>query len=380
MSTPSTRDKLITSAIDLFSSTWYAAVSVANICRQAGVSNGIFYKYFQDKEGMLKTILEMIIEEITTVLTSCGGDSLHERIEGLVNGLVGYAAKNPNLIRVYREGQYRFFEYEQRLSRAYETTLTRIFGSTVSHARYLYALGGMRFASIRSALYGVDISLPALIDIIEHGLFAGLDFDERRVFDIAIQPPPISLQESTEKRLLAAGKRLFGERGFHAVNIHDITDAAGFSVGAFYKYFVSKESYFERLIEEAGHEVRRFIASNLSKGLNRLEQEMQGMFLFAAFLSVDKWCYKIVREGEFIAPRKARDYYEAFAAGYRKTIGVHLDPERRASIAGYETTAIEFLLGISHYFGIEMVFDQSHHNAKQRVKELGHCMIHGLNA
>ena len=41
---------------------------------------------------------------------------------------------------------------------------------------------------------------------------------------VGLQP---QRQLVARERLLQAGKRLFGERGFHEVSIHEITDAAG---------------------------------------------------------------------------------------------------------------------------------------------------------
>ena len=38
-----TLEKLIDASRDLFSSKWFETVSVAEICREAGVSNGVFY-------------------------------------------------------------------------------------------------------------------------------------------------------------------------------------------------------------------------------------------------------------------------------------------------------------------------------------------------
>ncbi|MBU0956684.1 MAG: TetR/AcrR family transcriptional regulator [Spirochaetes bacterium] len=373
-----TRHRLIESAIELFSQNWYAAVSVANICRQAGLSNGIFYKYFPDKESLLKEILNTIVEEIAGVLQKCDGKDMHERIESTVGNLVNYAAANRNLIRVYREGQYHFFEYEQKLTHAYEKCLGRILGGKISHGRYLYAIGGLRFASVRAALYGVTINTEAITHIIEHGIFPGQSFDEHKVFDIAVQPLPLNMEDNTEKRLLAAGKKLFGQQGYHHVNIHDITNAAGFSVGAFYKYFESKESYFEHLIDEVGHDARRFISVNLSPGLNRLEQEMQGMYLFAAFLSIDRWCYNIVREGEFVVPHKAKEYYNRFVDAYKKNTDNPIPAPEGQSIPDYQRSAIEFLLGLPHYFGLEMIFDHSNQNARMLVREIGSYMARGL--
>ncbi len=52
------REKIITSAERLFAEKWYSTVSVADICRTAGVSNGIAYHYFDNKDELLKDLME----------------------------------------------------------------------------------------------------------------------------------------------------------------------------------------------------------------------------------------------------------------------------------------------------------------------------------
>ncbi|HMF34976.1 MAG TPA: TetR/AcrR family transcriptional regulator [Candidatus Lokiarchaeia archaeon] len=55
-----------------------------------------------------------------------------------------------------------------------------------------------------------------------------------------------------EKRslYLLAAVKTFQEKGFHATTVKDITDAAGTSVGNFYRYFASKEEIFEVLVTQ----------------------------------------------------------------------------------------------------------------------------------
>ncbi|OQY41639.1 MAG: hypothetical protein B6227_04365 [Fusobacteriia bacterium 4572_74] len=45
-----TKQKIIDSAIDLFSKDSYGKVSIAQICKNAKISNGIIYNYFRNKE------------------------------------------------------------------------------------------------------------------------------------------------------------------------------------------------------------------------------------------------------------------------------------------------------------------------------------------
>ena len=375
--TQTTLERILASSLQLFSERWYSSVSIAEICRAAGVSNGIFYRYFPNKEALIKRILDETIQEIAQALAAVAGVSVRERLESMADILLGFSAGHPDVVTVFREGQYRYFEYERRLTDRYRRTLSQTLGRTVGMHEYLFAMGGIRFASVRSALHGSAVSAESLHHILREGAFPGLDFNEIKVFDISVQPPVLELDEGSRERMLRAGKKLFGEKDYHEVNIHEITDAAGLAVGSFYKYFDGKETFFCELIDSAGREIRRFIARNMSQGLNRLERELQGIYLFGVFLSLDRWCYNIVREGEFVAPGRVRDYYAAFERGYERLGGEGLSPERAAS-SSYRSTLIEFLLGIAHYYGIELLFDGFPRGARSVLCSLGRLLSDGV--
>ncbi|WP_175959311.1 TetR/AcrR family transcriptional regulator [Burkholderia pyrrocinia] len=66
-------------------------------------------------------------------------------------------------------------------------------------------------------------------------------------------PPRLSREESrlqTRGHLLAAAKRLFVDRGFGATSLRDIAAEAGYTQGAFYSNFASKEELFVELMRE----------------------------------------------------------------------------------------------------------------------------------
>lgn len=372
-----TVERIRESSVKLFSKRWYSSVSVAEICRDAGVSNGIFYRYFDNKEALIKALLEEVIARIASALAGMTGQSVHERLGSMVEILVRFSAEHPDLVTVFREGQYRYFEYERRLVELYKKYLAQALGRGVGMPEYLFAMGGVRFVGVRAALHGTEARISAIRAVLQRGAFPGLGFDEAKLFGITISPPPIRPEEGTRERLLRAGKRLFGEKGFHEVNIHEITGAAGLAVGSFYKYFESKESFFGELISMAGREIRRFITANLSPGLNRLERELQGIYLFGVFLSLDRWCYNIVREGEFIAPERVRAYYAAFDKGYAKLGAEGMDPDEAAK-PGFRETLVEFLLGISHYYGIELLFEGYGRGSRPVIAALGKLLAEGI--
>lgn len=55
---------------------------------------------------------------------------------------------------------------------------------------------------------------------------------------------------TTRRRLLQAATALFAERGFLAVRVRDITDAAGCSVAAVNYHFGSKDTLYRRVLQE----------------------------------------------------------------------------------------------------------------------------------
>jgi AcrR family transcriptional regulator len=358
-----TKDRFTLSAIALFSEKWYGTVSVAEICRRAGFSNGLFYRYFHDKESIFRHILEFVIQKISAEIEDLPGKTADERLNVFVQRIFDFSQKHAAMVKVFREGQYRFFEYEKRLKAVYEDALMRIFGKRPSLSTYLFALGGLRFAATRKVFQDIPTHASSILTILRHGLFATYDIRPAKVFSTSISPLPLEIMPAPRERILREGKILLGRQGYYDTNIHEITSAADLSTGAFYTYFDNKEAFFAELIHRVGREVRRFISINLEDSLNPLERELRGLWLFIVYLSLDRNCYSIVREAEFVLPGEVKQYYGAFVKGYRqRLLGFDLADS---------TTGIEFMLGIAHYLGIEVVFDHSPENAKNIIAEIG---------
>jgi len=375
-----TDERLLVSAVRLFSKKWYGTVSVAEICRDAGLSNGVFYRYFENKETLFRRILERVNDLIRQALEGVEGATRRERLTSLARIIIDFSSDHPDLVAVFREGQYRLFEYERRLVAIYSRALSSVLGRDVDLPMYLFAFGGLRFCAIRRAFQGASIRHESAEAILADGLFRGQSFDPALVFGGSATPLPRPLDEGARERLLRSGRRLFGEKGYFETNIHEVTDAAGLSVGAFYTYFSSKDSFYAEIIALVGREVRSFIARNLPlpdspRPLNRLERELRGLWLWLVYLSIDKDCYNIVREAEFVLPATVRDYYGAFVAGYRKNVDGNSSPGSGID----EDTAIEYLVGIAHYLGIEAAFDDSPLASRAAVEAIGRYLSRGFS-
>lgn len=378
---PETAERLAAAAVALFSNKWYGTVSVAEICRAAGLSNGVFYRYYGGKEALFKIILGRVLEQVREALEQVAGATPQERLRQLAAVIIRFSEQHPELVSVFREGQYRYFEFERRLVAIYSRSLGSALGREVGLPEYLFALGGLRFCAVRAAFNGAPVQFESVCDILTGGVFRGLAFDPAKVFGGSASPLPVPLEEGPRERLLRSGRRLFGEKGFFETNIHEVTTGAQLSVGAFYTHFESKETFYGELIGLVGHDARAFIARNLALpgtgSLNALEYELRGLWLWLVYLSIDRHCYNIVREAEFVLPATVREYYAAFAAGYRRR-----PPALRVTRTApgiEEGTAIEYLMGLAHYFGMETAFDSAPVNARALVAVIGTYLARGFS-
>ncbi len=378
---PETAERLVAAAVELFSKKWYGTVSVAEICRTAGLSNGVFYRYFEGKEALFKVILSRVLDQVREALERVEGATSRERIRRFVEVIFRFSEEHPELVSVFREGQYRYFEYERRLVAIYLRSLSAALGREIGLAEYLFALGGLRFCAINWAFNATPTHLEAACDILTDGIFRGLTFEPDKVFGGSATPLPVALEKGVRERLLRSGRRLFGEKGFFETNVHEVTSGIQLSVGAFYTHFYSKEAFYAEIIAMVGHDVRAFISKNLAEpgtgSLNALEYELRGLWLWLVYVSLDRHCYNIVREAEFVLPAAVRDYYGAFTKGYRRR------PRElsvtRAAPGLDEGAAIEFLMGLAHYFGLEAAFDESPVNARALVESIGGYLARGFS-
>ncbi|HQJ25309.1 MAG TPA: helix-turn-helix domain-containing protein, partial [Bacillota bacterium] len=92
------REKIISVAERLFAQRWYSTVSVADICRNAGVSNGIAYHYYKNKDELLVNIMERTIDVVGSG-PSLDGKGFEERLRNYVRDLLRITVQRKRLIR-----------------------------------------------------------------------------------------------------------------------------------------------------------------------------------------------------------------------------------------------------------------------------------------
>jgi AcrR family transcriptional regulator len=80
------------------------------------------------------------------------------------------------------------------------------------------------------------------------------------------------IKREKKEKILAAGLRVFAERGLAAARMNDIAKAAGVSYGLVYNYFSSKEKLFVELVNSGFSSSRTLVAEMAGKRLPPLER------------------------------------------------------------------------------------------------------------
>jgi AcrR family transcriptional regulator len=87
---------------------------------------------------------------------------------------------------------------------------------------------------------------------------ASADRRDSRHWDVPVDPlTPEKRRALTRAHLLAAAAEVFAERGYHAATLDQIAEVAGFSKGAVYSNFASKDDLFLALIKERSESLVR---------------------------------------------------------------------------------------------------------------------------
>jgi AcrR family transcriptional regulator len=67
------------------------------------------------------------------------------------------------------------------------------------------------------------------------------------------------------RQMLAAALKLFSEKGYHNVSMHEIAERAEFAIGTLYKFFENKEDLYKTLMMEKAAEYHHTLSGILSR-------------------------------------------------------------------------------------------------------------------
>lgn len=99
------RDMILTCAIEEFGEQGYGRAKITSIARSAGLSAGVIYKYYEDKEALLNACLEHCMDYLEDVYTRLGSTTigLEDGLERLVELAVIASREHPEYFRLYHQ-------------------------------------------------------------------------------------------------------------------------------------------------------------------------------------------------------------------------------------------------------------------------------------
>jgi AcrR family transcriptional regulator len=119
----------------------------------------------------------------------------------------------------------------------------------------------------------------------------------------------------TRAALLDAAARVFVERGFQGASVELIVESAGFSRGAFYSNFSSKEQLFAELLQERVYGHYRQMATTAARATARPSLRELGEHLAAIQADTDgRWLFRLWLE--LLAHAGRDEEFRSLAAGF----------------------------------------------------------------
>lgn len=166
----------------------------------------------------------------------------------------------------------------------------------------------------------------------------------------ALPRPTTARGEATRRKLLDAAELEFGQNGFVATAVSDITRRAGVAQGTFYLYFPAKVDVLRELVLDMGRQLRHALSEATAGVSDRLEVERLGLTAFIRFALEHQNLYRVVMESQFVDESIYRDYYQTLADAY--TTNLQRAQEQghlRRSDASAQAWA---LMGVAHFLGL----------------------------
>lgn len=134
---PTTADRILDAAEDLFAEKGYSATSLGDVADRVGIRSPSLYNHFKNKEALYQAVLERLLSEFSAPLAQLeGGPVTNERVFRWLETIVRQHHANPNLARLLQHaalsGGPHTNELIDRLFRPMFEPRVEIEGETIS--------------------------------------------------------------------------------------------------------------------------------------------------------------------------------------------------------------------------------------------------------
>lgn len=368
----STKDKIINASINLFYDIPYADVSLLEISKTANISNGIIYKYFKNKEDLFKFLLEMISNKIENKLKYISSNTLEDGLRIYIEKNLEITREEYKLIKIFREGQYRFIEFEHRIKKAYLKSLESIFQRKLNKYEIMYILGAIRYINISFSSRNLKLDVKFLVNILLNGFSKEKIFSIENISEMELYQRKRLNTNNKKYQLLKKGELLFGMREYHDVKIKDLAKAMDISVGSFYSFFPTKDIFLNEIIDHLKKEILFLVKDNYNKDLQTNELHTMYLFLFLEYYKESSFKYKLLRDIEFLHFDIYIDFLNNIESFYISTLHKNINNFDEKRIIS------NLLLGIQHYMIIEIFFTKEIKDSNLLLKEISKLFTFGI--
>ncbi|MEO8233138.1 MAG: TetR/AcrR family transcriptional regulator [Ignavibacteriota bacterium] len=126
------REKIEKIALELFAIKGYHATSISQIAEKAGISKGLLYNYYENKEQLLNSVIRKVYDEIMQIVQMKENLSAEKQIEQIIIQTINHLKENitfwrlslflvnqsnvqKNLTKLYKKMRDDYLEYVVKL-------------------------------------------------------------------------------------------------------------------------------------------------------------------------------------------------------------------------------------------------------------------------
>lgn len=131
------QEEILETGIAAFAESGLHGAGMADIARRAGISVGVLYKYYENKEAFFQaclrhslTALEQVLEEVTA-----REEKLLRCAEAIIRALQAFGRTHPNHIRMYHQITVASGDLARQLAEAIEGVTARLYTAFITSAQ-----------------------------------------------------------------------------------------------------------------------------------------------------------------------------------------------------------------------------------------------------